>query len=111
MYASKYTISGAVGGFFAGIYGGSLVRIIIAIGVAFLFWFLTRAVEHAFESRIGLAGGFVVVILSTPLFSSLSSAASGILKFFAVFVLTVLGFFAGQLYENRSVIEEDSLSE
>ena len=53
----------------------------------------------------------MVVILSTPLFSSLSSAASGILKFFAVFVLTVLGFFAGQLYENRSVIDEESLSD
>jgi hypothetical protein len=111
MQASKYTISGAVGGFFAGIYGGSLVRIIIALGVAFLFWLLTRAVEHAFESRIGIGGGFLVVILSTPFFSSLSSVASGILKFFAVFVLTALGFFAGQLYENRSVIEEDSLSE
>jgi len=49
--------------------------------------------------------------LSSPFFSSLSSVASGILKFFAVFVLTVLGFFAGQLYENRSVIDEESISE
>lgn len=111
MYASKYTISGSVGGFFAGIFGGSLVRIVIAIGVTFFFWFLTRAVEHAFESHIGIAGGFLVVVLSSPLFSSLSSAASGILRFFAVFVLTVLGFFVGQLFENRSVAEEDSFGE
>lgn len=111
MYASKYTISGAVVGFFAGIYGGSVVRIIIALAVAFLFWMLSRAVEHAFESRIGIAGGFLIVILSSPFFSSLSSAAAGLIKFFSVFVLTLLGFFGGQLYENRSVIDEDSLSE
>jgi hypothetical protein len=111
MYASKYTISGAVGGFVAGIFGGKLIHIAAALAVAFLFWLLNRAVEHAFESRIGISGGFLVVVLSSPFFSSLSSAATGILKFFSVFVLTLLGFFVGQFFENRTLIEDDSLGE
>ena len=108
MSLSKHTAFGASIGLLSGILGGSLIKILLPFGVGLILLMLNRGIEHVLESRIGIIGGFFCAFASSPIFSFVKGPVSNLLSFFNVFLLTVIGFIAGHLYENQTLMNDDS---
>ena len=108
MYLSKQTAFGASIGLLSGVFGGSLLRILLPFGIGLILLVLHRGIEHVLESRIGIIGGFFCAFASSPIFSFVKGPVSNLLSFFNVFLLTVIGFIAGHLYENQTLLNDDS---
>ena len=111
MYLTKHTAFGASIGLLAGILGGSLIRVLLPFGVGLILLVLNRGLEHVFESRIGIIGGFLCAFASSPVFSFVKGPVANLLIFFNVFLLTAIGFIAGHLYENQTLVDDDSDSD
>ena len=107
LVVSKSSIAGGFIGFIVAVVAGDLFRAIFAFMAAFAIWWLARKIEGAFESRAGICGAFLVILISTPIFKSVQDTISGFLTFFYVFILASIGFIAGELWSQRDFLNDD----
>lgn len=113
MSRKQAAILGAIAGYTLGIMSGALVRLILTIGLFFVFIIVSRSIEELLESHLGLLGVLAVAIafsamgpLRSTLGEILGSFATGFSSLGLGLAGGIIGFKVHQRLTDRSDIDD-----
>ena len=103
-------ILGAAAGFALSFLAAPILRIVIPLVAIIVLALLFGRLDDHFKARFGIIGSALaagVAFLLQPLREFAEGALKGILSLFVCFLMTVLGYLAGQVVFQYLEVEED----
>ena len=103
-------ILGAAAGFALSFVAAPILRIVIPLVAIIVLALLFGRLDDHFKARFGMIGSALaagVAFLLQPMRELAAGALKGLLSLFVCFLMTVLGYLAGQIVFQYSEVEED----
>lgn len=108
MHATRLGLVGSLIGFIIGARANQIAQLIIATAIAFAIFVLGKSLEGVVERRLGLLGGFLIVLVCGPMGSSFQGSMQNIARYFTLFLMAIIGLIVGNMAEESFVANDES---
>ena len=108
MHATRLGLVGSLVGFIVGARANQIAQLIIATAIAFAIFVLGKSLEGVVERRLGLLGGFLIVLVCGPMGSSFQGSMQSIARYFTLFLMAIIGLIVGNMAEESFITSEES---
>lgn len=107
MHATRLGLLGSLVGFVIGARANQIAQMIIATAIAFAIFVLGKSLEGVVERRLGLLGGFLIVLVCGPMGSSFQGSMQSIARYFTLFLMAIVGLIVGNIAEESFFASTD----
>lgn len=108
MHATRLGLVGSLVGFIIGARANQIAQLIIATAIAFAIFVLGKSLEGVVERRLGLLGGFLIVLVCGPMGSSFQGSMQSIARYFTLFLMAIIGLIVGNMAEESFITSDES---
>ena len=108
MHATRLGLVGSLVGFIVGARANQIAQLIIATAIAFAIFVLGKSLEGVVERRLGLLGGFLIVLVCGPMGSSFQGSMQSIARYFTLFLMAIIGLIVGNMAEESFITSDES---
>lgn len=108
MHATRLGLVGSLVGFIVGARANQIAQLIIATAIAFAIFVLGKSLEGVVERRLGLLGGFLIVLVCGPMGSSFQGSMQSIARYFTLFLMAIIGLIIGNMAEESFITSDES---
>jgi len=108
VHATRLGLVGSLVGFIIGARANQIAQLIIATAIAFAIFVLGKSLEGVVERRLGLLGGFLIVLVCGPMGSSFQGSMQSIARYFTLFLMAIIGLIVGNMAEESFITSDES---